>query len=129
MAALLVVVTVVGLRVPYETAVAAASGLGIILALHSILSGTPVRPWVSSRHEVTPAPGPVVLLVAGINKARKGSYFSQAQVARILRAAKPRWTSESVSKEILEPPKEGHRLKGDEYVSNLRAVIEVLKDD
>ena len=123
------VALVAGLRASYETTVAAILGLGFVVSLRSVISGGSVRPWGPFRREAAPRPGPVTLLTASVSEAGRGSYFFQSRIASILRSAKPQMPKEAISKGVLEPSREGHRLKGDKYLFELEAGVEALRDD
>jgi len=123
------VAVVAGLRASYETTVAAILGLGFVVSMRSLISGGSVHPWGSSRRVAAPRSGPVTLLTASVNEARRGSYFFQSQIAAILRSAKPQMPKEAISRGVLEPSREGRRLKGDKYLFELEAGVEALRDD
>ena len=117
-----------GLASSYEGAAIAVLTMGMALSLRSILSGVPVRQWVLPRRGHAPKKGPVTSLVTTIRSARRGSYFSQAQIGLILRSANAGAMHRALPKEVAEPTEGGPRLKGDEYMSKLESAVRVLTD-
>jgi len=113
----------------YQVTVVAVAGVGFVFSLRSIGLGRAVRPLVALRGEPAPGAGPVTSLVAAVDGARKGSYFFQAQIASVVRPGLAHHPGEVLSKEFVEPPREGERLKGEAYLSELEAAVRVLKDD
>ena len=115
-----------GLSSSYQGAEAALMGMGLVLALRSILAATPVRQWAPSRRAPKPETGPVTSMVDRIQAARKGSNFSQAYIAGIIREARP--GALGGRGEALVPSESWKRLKGRRYVSELQAALGVEED-
>jgi hypothetical protein len=117
-----------GLASSYEGAAGAVLVLGMALSLRAVLYGAPVRKWVLPRRGPAPRIGPVTGLVATLRSAKRGSYFSQAQIGLLLRSAGSGSVRE-LPKEIIEPVESAPRLKGDAYMSKLESAVRVLRDD
>jgi len=117
-----------GLASSYDGAAGAVLALGMALSLRAILLGVPVRQWVLPRRGPTARIGPVTGLVATLRSAKRGSYFSQAQIGLILRSAGAVMPELALPKKVVEPVDSTPRLKGNEYMSALESAVKVLKD-
>ena len=118
-----------GLLGSYQVAVVAVAGLGFVLSMRAVGLGKAVRPFATPRGEPAPGAGPVTSLTTAVDGARRGSYFFQAQIASVVRPGLANHPGVVLPKELVDPPREGRRLKGEEYLSELEAAVEVLKDD
>jgi len=118
-----------GLLGSYQVAVVTVAGLGLVFSMRSVGLGKAVRPFTTPRGEPASGAGPVTSLVTAVDGARRGSYFFQAQIASVVRPGLANHPGVVLPKELVDPPREGRRLKGEEYLSELEAAVEVLKDD
>ena len=118
-----------GLLGSYQVAVVIVAVLGFVFSMRSVGLGKAVRPFTTPRGEPAPGAGPVTSLVTAVEGARRGSYFFQAQIASVVRPGLANHPGVVPPKELVDPPREGRRLKGEEYLSGLEAVVEVLKND
>ena len=108
----------------YEGAVASVVLLGLALGARSVIDGAPLRQWVANRRPPSSKKGPVSFLAVTIVDARRGSYYSQSEIAVILRGLGPK---AGLSDQIMKPPEEGRRLKRGRYMTELENTIRVLK--
>ncbi len=115
---------VASLLFSYEGAVVSAVLLGLALGARSVIAGAPVRQWVAHRTPSGSKKGPVSSLAVTIKDARRGSYYSQSEIAVILRGLGPK---AGLSDQIMKPSEEGRRLKRGRYMTELENTIRVLK--
>lgn len=118
-----------GLSSLYNMAAGFVLVFGLVLAARSIFSGASARRLVPRRPEARRLSGPVSALVTRVESAKRGSFFSQKEIADILTSAAGERTRLQMEREILEPPREGKRLKGSRYVAGLEHSIRVMDDD
>jgi len=126
--ALAVAATGAGLVSSYDGAAGAVLALGMVLSLRAVLYGVPVRQWVLPRRGPVAKMGPVSGLMSTLHSAKRGSYFSQAQIGLVLRSAGATLPRLALPKEVVEPIDSAPRLKGKEYVNALESALKVLKD-
>ena len=116
---------VASLLLSYEGAVVSIVLLGLALGVRSVLAGAPVRQWATHKRPHGSKKGPVTSLAVTLEDARRGSYYSQSEIAVILRGMGPK---AGLSDQIMKPSDEGRRLKGGRYMTELENTIRVLKD-
>lgn len=128
-AALATIAVGAGLGKSYQLCVVAVAGLGSVLSLRAVGLGGAVRPLTSPEGDSERKQGPVASMMKTLDGAKRGSFFFQNQIAVMLRQEAAERPGEALPREIIEPPKEGRRLKGDRYLTRLEAAVKVFKDD